>query len=220
MISTALVIIGFIILLALSVTMICLYIYNRQLHPGDMKFSAQMVDYKKWLLCDGRSVSRNKYRALFNVIGTTYGGSDEDNTFKLPDCRGRVLGAIGKGTGLTDRIMGNSVGEEKHTMTVPELATHTHTGTTNADGIHTHTSNAVGGTIGLITADQLNTASGNLDKTESEPNLYTAPQALTINNSGSHTHGFTTGQTGASTPFNVMQPTLFAGNVFIYYGQE
>ena len=39
---------------------------------------------KGWLLCDGSEISRNQYRDLFNVIGTTYGDGDEISTFLLP----------------------------------------------------------------------------------------------------------------------------------------
>ncbi len=37
-----------------------------------------------YLLCDGAAYSIQKYRALFGVIGTTYGG-DGVTTFKVPD---------------------------------------------------------------------------------------------------------------------------------------
>ena len=43
-----------------------------------------------WLLCDGRTVSRTTYAALFAVIGTTYGAGDGKNTFALPNLQGRV----------------------------------------------------------------------------------------------------------------------------------
>ena len=42
-----------------------------------------------YLLCDGREVSRTKYSALFNVIGTSFGNGDTINTFNVPDLRGR-----------------------------------------------------------------------------------------------------------------------------------
>ena len=38
-----------------------------------------------WLLCDGSEISRNKYKELFNVIGTEYGEGDEVSTFNLPE---------------------------------------------------------------------------------------------------------------------------------------
>lgn len=43
-----------------------------------------------WLLCDGRTVSRTTYAALFAVIGATYGAGDGNTTFALPDLQGRV----------------------------------------------------------------------------------------------------------------------------------
>lgn len=43
-----------------------------------------------WLLCDGRTVSRTTYAALFAVIGTTYGAGDGNTTFALPNLQGRV----------------------------------------------------------------------------------------------------------------------------------
>ncbi|NES68869.1 MAG: tail fiber protein, partial [Okeania sp. SIO2D1] len=41
-----------------------------------------------WLLCDGKSVSTSKYSDLYEVIGTTYGGSNSN--FNLPNLQGRV----------------------------------------------------------------------------------------------------------------------------------
>jgi microcystin-dependent protein len=73
---------------------------------------------------------------------------------------------------------------------------------------HSHTSNAIGGTIGLITSNGANTAGGGLDSTAGEPNLYTSPAALTIDNNGS------------GSAHNNIQPTVFIGNVFIYCGIE
>lgn len=43
-----------------------------------------------WLLCDGRTVSRTTYAALFAVIGATYGTGDGNTTFALPNLQGRV----------------------------------------------------------------------------------------------------------------------------------
>lgn len=42
-----------------------------------------------FLPCDGRTLNKNEYLDLFNVIGYTYGGSD--NEFKLPDLRELTL---------------------------------------------------------------------------------------------------------------------------------
>ncbi len=182
---------------------------------GDVKYSMRLNDHNGWLKCDGRSISRNDYSELFAVIGTSFGSGDGVTTFNLPDVRGRVLGAIGTGPGLTARSLGHKEGTETHTLTVGEIPSHSHTGTTDSSGSHTHTHNANGGSLGLMSSDGNNTASGGLDTTTGEPNLYTSPQALTINSSGSHTHTFTTASIGNGDAFNIMQPTTFIGNVFV-----
>lgn len=74
-----------------------------------------------YLACDGSAVSRDTYSALFAVIGTTYGAGDGSTTFNLPDLSGRV--AIGAST---SHAMGTTGGEESHTLTSGELATHAH----------------------------------------------------------------------------------------------
>ena len=68
-------------------------------HLGDLKWSINNNDHEFWLKCDGRSLSRLRYPTLFELIGITY-GNDDSVTFKLPDCRGRVIGCIGNGSGL------------------------------------------------------------------------------------------------------------------------
>jgi microcystin-dependent protein len=54
-----------------------------------------------FLLCDGSSLLRSGYSALFAVIGTTYGYAD-DSHFNLPDLREVVLVGVGtRGAGVT-----------------------------------------------------------------------------------------------------------------------
>jgi microcystin-dependent protein len=78
-----------------------------------------------WLACDGSSLLRADYPDLFVVIGTTYGSADGTH-FNLPDLRGRAAIAMGTGTGLTPRTIGDSIGEETHQLTTSELAAHSH----------------------------------------------------------------------------------------------
>jgi len=67
------------------------------------------------LACDGASISRSTYAALFAVIGTTYGAVDSSH-FNVPDLRGRVPIGTGQGSGLTQRDLADAGGYEEHTL--------------------------------------------------------------------------------------------------------
>ena len=91
-----------------------------------------------FLFCDGSSVSRSTYAALFAVIGTEYGTPDDGSTFKLPDLRGRVVAGkddmggssanrlTDQSGGLNGDTLGGTGGSETHTLTTAQLASHTH----------------------------------------------------------------------------------------------
>ena len=81
---------------------------------------------KGWALCDGQLLPINQNQALFSLLGTTYGGDGRVN-FALPDLRGRT--AVHFGNRIT---LGESAGEEAHTLTVPEMPTHTHSAQGNS----------------------------------------------------------------------------------------
>ena len=44
----------------------------------------------RWLICDGRAVTRSHYHELFAAIGTTFGPGDGHSTFNLPDMRPKL----------------------------------------------------------------------------------------------------------------------------------
>lgn len=89
-----------------------------------------------WLICDGTAYSRSHFSKLFFVIGTTFGG--DVSTFNVPDLRGRTIIGIGSGVGLTTRNLGDTGGEETHTLTLSEIPAHSHTGNTSVVASHTH----------------------------------------------------------------------------------
>jgi microcystin-dependent protein len=206
---------------------------------GDYKLSARNTDIGDWLICDGRSLSKNQYPDLYDVISTSFGSVDS-NHFNLPDFRGRVFGGLN-----ISHPLGQSVGTEQETLTTNQIpshthtatsdnnGSHTHTGNTSTDGLHTHTSNANGGFpgIGLAKSDGTNTVTST-DSSANELNVWTNPEALTINSAGSHNHTLNVdssgihnhiiniNNTGGGLPHNNMQPTLFGGNVFILSKNE
>jgi microcystin-dependent protein len=75
---------------------------------------------KGWALCNGQLLPINQNQALFSLLGTTYGGDGRVN-FALPDLQGRVSMHMGNG-----HTLGEKGGEQSHTLTVPEIAAHTH----------------------------------------------------------------------------------------------
>jgi microcystin-dependent protein len=82
---------------------------------------------KGWALCNGQILPINQNQALFSLLGTTYGG-DGRITFALPNLQGRVPMHEG-----VDYALGQSAGEQSHTMIVTELPEHQHTLQASAD---------------------------------------------------------------------------------------
>lgn len=89
-----------------------------------------------WLPCDGANLLRADYPDLFATIGTAFGSADGTH-FNIPDLQGRVSVGTGTGSGLSARALGDSFGEETHTLTTAESASHSHTDTghIHAEGI-------------------------------------------------------------------------------------
>lgn len=174
------------------------WVYLRPLEVGDIKYSVIEDDHRGWLRCAGAAISRTTYADLFAVIGTAFGAGDGSTTFNLPDCRGRVLGAIGTGVGLSARVLGDTVGAETHTLTIGEMPVHNH-GVT--DPGHTH---------------GYQNQSGNQDTDNAFSTENAADQVEYNQTTGSSTTGITINNTGGGGAHNNMQPTEFIGHVFIF----
>lgn len=58
---------------------------------GTIVWSASKTAPEGYLLCNGATVGRSTYSALFAAIGTTYGAGDGSTTFALPNLIGRVM---------------------------------------------------------------------------------------------------------------------------------
>jgi microcystin-dependent protein len=77
-----------------------------------------------WLLCDGSVLSISQNEVLFDLIGTTYGG-DGQNTFAIPDLRGRIPLHQGTGGG-SSYVIGQEGGSESVTLTEAQMPAHRH----------------------------------------------------------------------------------------------
>jgi microcystin-dependent protein len=214
-----------------------LAVNNNYINPvGVISCYAGITTPDGWLLCNGSEVSKNTYNALYSVIGDIYGTpADPVNNFVLPDLRLKFpLGKSGSNS------LGDSSGNSTITLTTDQLPSHTHSGTTAADGVHNHTgttstdgthnhtSNAVGGIggPGLAFSDNTFTA-GSIDNTPGELNLQNTlsltindngahSHSLNINNSTSHTHTFTTNSTGSGSSINIMNPYIVINYIIKY----
>jgi microcystin-dependent protein len=106
-----------------------------------------------FLFCDGGEVERGKFSDLYDIIGTTYNGSDPlvgVNTFRIPDLRGRVAlgrdnmdngitvpnstggyvegggGVAGRVSGTEPQNVGQASGASTQTLLVRNLPDHEH----------------------------------------------------------------------------------------------
>ena len=179
---------------------------------GDTKTSFVTLDHLGWLRCDGRSVAKADYGILFNVIGYTFGGSGAN--FNLPNAQGRVVGHVG--SNYTDPssnyVAGDLSGQDQITLTIAQMPSHNHNGLTGISGEHTHTGTTDTSQPG-IGSETVQAGSGSI---------------VNGNETGTHSHTFTTNSAGAhqhtiapqgnGVPISVMQPTIFMGNLFMYCG--
>lgn len=95
---------------------------------GEIRLFAGNFAPSGWAMCDGRTLQISQNEALYNLIGTTYGG-DGQTTFALPDLRGRV--PIHAGGGFS---VGQNGGSESVTIENNSMPAHTHSvnGSANA----------------------------------------------------------------------------------------
>src|ERR1700757_2169256 len=87
---------------------------------GEIRMFAGNFAPVGWAFCNGALIPISENAALFNLIGTTYGG-DGQTTFALPDLQSRVPIHVGPGFAL-----GQSGGAESVTLTVSQIPAHSH----------------------------------------------------------------------------------------------
>ncbi|WP_022901285.1 phage tail protein [Humibacter albus] len=108
---------------------------------GEIRLVSFSLLPKGWALCNGQILAINQNEALYSLLGTSYGG-DGRTTFALPDLRARIP----RGYDASRYAVGSSGGEAAHTLTVPEMAAHTHTVAAGANAAQASPAGAVWGT--------------------------------------------------------------------------
>jgi microcystin-dependent protein len=139
----------------------------------------------QWAACLGQLLPINSNPPLFSLIGTAYGGNGTTN-FGLPNLNGHIVTSQGQGSGLTNRVLGETWGEPVVTLMSQQMASHTHA---------LQLGTGVGGTPG---------------PTPAPGSVLLNPEFNGFVNPPSNTTFATTavGMTGGSQPHNNMQPTL------------
>lgn len=183
---------------------------------GDIKHSGINADHGRWLLADGRTVSRTgDTGALFTAVGTIWGVGDSVTTFNILDARGRVIaGRDDMGTvpanritnaesGLVGTTLGASGGVQSTVLTTAQLPVHNHTSPALTDPGHTHPLSE--NVYAAGTSAPASGAGGALLK------------AVTASsNTTGITLAATVGNTGSGTTHTNLQPTTIA-NIFVRF---
>jgi microcystin-dependent protein len=86
-----------------------------------------------WAFCNGQLMNISDNAALYNVIGTTYGG-DGSVTFGLPNLQGQVPMHWGTGPGGFNTSIGQVQGTTSVTLTQAQTPSHTHVITVQEEG--------------------------------------------------------------------------------------
>ena len=166
-------------------------------YVGEIRLFAGNFAPSGWMFCAGQSMPIAENETLFQLLGTDYGG-DGQETFRLPDLRGRLPIHYGQGPGLSDYPrVGVEGGTEQETLTVNQIPVHTHTmlGSTNIAA-----TNAVNNNVpATMLAAGTNSAYDNTDP----------PRALSAD---------TISPVGGSQPHENFQPYLCVNFIISLFG--
>ncbi len=141
-----------------------------------------------WMFCEGQILPISEYETLFNLIGTTYGG-DGQETFALPDMRGRV--PIHQGGGFT---LAETGGVETVTLTANQIPAHNHAVSASSDSGNSSSSGS------YLAAGQEKLVFG----IETTPAILSAAQTI--------------GTTGGSQPHDNFMPYLCLDYIISLFG--
>ena len=100
-----------------------------QPYIGEIRMFAGTFAPAGWMFCAGQSLPIAENEALYQLIGTTYGG-DGQETFNLPDLQGRL--PVHNGT--SGPPISEAAGVESVTLTTQQIPVHNHAWLTSTAG--------------------------------------------------------------------------------------
>lgn len=108
---------------------------------GQIRMFAGNFAPRSYAFCQGQLLSIAQNQALFAILGTTFGGNGI-NTFALPNLTGRMPMGWGNGPGLSNRMLGEALGQDTATVTLQQLPAHAHGMRASAAAATTNTPSA------------------------------------------------------------------------------
>ena len=165
-----------------------------QPYVGEIRMFAGNFAPAGWMFCDGTQLPISENETLFQLIGTIYGG-DGQETFNVPDLRGRVPIHQGTSSGTgSSYTVGQSGGVETVALTTQQMPQHSHAlVATSAIGNQVNP----GGSL-------LANSQGVLPYIEENPNINLHAQAVA--------------PSGGSQPHDNMQPYLGINFIISLFG--
>ncbi len=162
-------------------------------YVGEIRMFAGNFAPAGWAFCDGSLLPISEYETLFQLIGTTYGG-DGQETYAMPDLRGRLPVHMGQGPGVGNNYeIGQTGGSESVTLTNNQIPSHNHL-------------LLVSGTAASASSPQGNVLANATANMYLRDNPSDTMNAASINN------------TGGSQPHENMMPYLCVSFIISLYG--
>ncbi|HEX8361756.1 MAG TPA: tail fiber protein [Longimicrobium sp.] len=96
-----------------------------QPYIGEIRMFAGTFAPLGWEYCNGQPLPIAENEALYQLIGTTYGG-DGQESFNLPNLQSRVPLHFGTGPDTINYPISQQAGTESVTLTTQQIPSHTH----------------------------------------------------------------------------------------------
>lgn len=168
-----------------------------QPYVGEVRMFAGNFAPAGWMFCDGSILPISENETLFQLIGTTYGG-DGQETFALPDLRGRLPLHQGSGHNLAE-----TGGSEEVTLSLQQIASHSHSVMAAVPA------NAPAGAISASSPSPVN----NLPA-QGATKIYAAPSVAPT----AALNSAVIGSAGGAQPHNNMMPYLCVSYIISLFG--